>query len=81
MKLNEKTCQVILTAIEFAAMHVDGPDEPGFYFNGVTILDADPKTGLILAEDAYGEKRAYKIRIDESDLDVALERWQEKTGG
>ena len=80
----------ILAAIEFAATHMDGPDEPGFHFNSTTVLDADPKTGLILTEDENGEKWAYKMwasgdgirmrEADESDFDSALERWQEKTG-
>lgn len=88
--MDEKNCRAILAAIEFAAMHMDGPDEPGFHFNGATVLDADPKTGLILTEDENGEKRAYEMRAsgdgirmreaDESDFDSALERWQEKTG-
>ncbi len=78
-----KTMDAVLTAIELRAMQMDGPDEPGFHWRGMTVLDADPKTGVVLVEDEKGCKRAHKLALDPAsseELRGARERWQEKTG-
>jgi hypothetical protein len=74
--------KIVTMAVEAQTQQMDGPDDPGFHHNGVTILDADPAKGLILVEINNSHK-VYKIQLVESTCDLShmCSRFEEKVGG